>query len=357
MQTETLASFAPHVERLGIALSPSDDSSEREGVLNPASTRTRDGKLLLYPRCVAEGNVSRVGLYESSGSAGAPVFDRLGFALEPREESEIRTDPGGYGCEDPRVTFVPALDAYLMAFTAFGPIGPRIAVAISHDGYVWERIGLMDFSQSRGPSGDDKDGIFFPEPVLSPSGVRSFAFYHRPMVLIHAQNTAEAAPIILAKPAIERECTRIGYVPVDAVLADRTKLLEVAESAVVLVPEGTWGLVKNGGGTPPVRIAEGWMSVFHGVDAKYDENGVCVGMKYQAGIVIHDLERPHIVRYRSPEPVLVPETHDECSGIVANVVFPTAIDVRPGAAERDFDIYYGMADCRIGRARMVFPAP
>jgi len=50
------------------------------------------------------------------------------------------------GCEDPRVTFVPVLDRYLMAYTAFGTDGPRIAVAHSQDGYRWERLGLASFA-------------------------------------------------------------------------------------------------------------------------------------------------------------------------------------------------------------------
>jgi predicted GH43/DUF377 family glycosyl hydrolase len=352
MQPRTLASLETHVTRLGIALEPDGSAAEIEGVLNPASTRSRDGALLLYPRTVARGNVSRVGLYEARGSNGTPAFASLGFALEPREPSEIRSAPGGYGCEDPRVTFVPALDVYVMAYTAFGPSGPRIALALSDDGYSWERLGLVDFSAPGLPRGDDKDAAFFPEPVISPAGVPSFAFYHRPMLHVSAVDGRGAVPIILAMPRDARECTRIAYVPYDAVMRDRRNLLKVAESALVLEAGETWGRIKNGGGTPPVRIDEGWLSFFHGVDANYDADGTCTGLRYSAGIVIHDRERPHHVLYRSPTPELAPETPDELRGMVNNVVFPTAIDVRPGAAARDYDVYYGMADSRIGLARV-----
>lgn len=34
-----------------------------------------------------------------------------------------------------------------------------------------------------------------------------------------------------------------------------------------------------------------------------------------------------------------------------NVVFPTGIDTPPGCAPRTYDVYYGMADSRIGVAR------
>jgi predicted GH43/DUF377 family glycosyl hydrolase len=34
---------------------------------------------------------------------------------------------------------------------------------------------------------------------------------------------------------------------------------------------------------------------------------------------------------------------------VSNVVFPTGIDVPPGENAREYDVYYGMADTRVGR--------
>jgi predicted GH43/DUF377 family glycosyl hydrolase len=52
---------------------------------------------------------------------------------------------------------------------------------------------------------------------------------------------------------------------------------------------------------------------------------------------------------RSQAPLLEPETTEESKGIVDNVVFPTAIDVRENG---EADVYYGMADFRIGAARL-----
>jgi predicted GH43/DUF377 family glycosyl hydrolase len=123
----------------------------------------------------------------------------------------------------------------------------------------------------------------------------------------------------------------------------------------VLEAGATWGQVKNGAGTIPVRIAEGWLSFFHGVDVRRAEAGI-TGVVYQAGIVVHDATHPHIVRYRSPAPILRPETAEERHGVVADVVFPTGLDMRPSAAPRDYDVYYGMADSRIGCARIVIDA-
>ena len=132
------------VERLGPVIVPDGDPREAEGTLNPAGARARDGKLLIYPRDVAKGNISRVGRVHVDYQNGAFSVARDGFALEPTAPYEQRPSPG-YGCEDPRTTFVPVLDRYVMAYTAFGPAGPRIALALSQDGYDWERLGLMRF--------------------------------------------------------------------------------------------------------------------------------------------------------------------------------------------------------------------
>jgi len=268
---------------------------------------------------------------------------RIGYALEPQAPYELRSEPGGYGCEDPRVTFIKDLDTYVMAYVAHGPNGPRIGIAVSHDAYAWERLGVVSFAPGL-PNGLDKDAAFFPDLVLSPSGVLSFALYHRPTLFISTEG-------LLAMPLPDRESTRIAYIHADPVLLDRMKLLEVSESACVLEPVTQWGQLKTGAGTPPVRIDEGWLSVYHAVDAIADEDGR-FRVKYQAGLVVHDLMSPHIVRYRSPEPILSPETFAELHGVVNNVVFPTAIDVRADIAARTYDIYYGMADSRIGLVRM-----
>jgi predicted GH43/DUF377 family glycosyl hydrolase len=70
------------------------------------------------------------------------------------------------------------------------------------------------------------------------------------------------------------------------------------------------------------------------------------------------LSKPHprVVRYRSVEPVLTPALPQERDGTVDNVVFPTGIDRRDDLGRPDrLDIYYGMADNRIGVARLDLP--
>jgi predicted GH43/DUF377 family glycosyl hydrolase len=337
--------------RLGLVLAPTGSAFDVEGVLNPAVARDRNGRLLLYPRMVAAGNVSRIGLARAARTHSGDAFGPPAVLLEPEAEYERRTVPGGYGCEDPRVTFIPRLDAYVMAYTAFGPHGPRIALAISADGYAWERLGLVRFADESLDHVPNKDAAFFPEPVLSPSGVLSFAMYHRPM-LRESVNGQVPIPLILSLPPEKRETTCIAYSPVADVLRDRQALRDARESVRVLPVGETWGRLKNGAGTPPVKTSAGWLSFFHGVDALERHGGA--SLYYRAGIVIHDIERPEHVVYRSPDPLLDPETPEERIGIVNDVVFPTGIDERgPGC----YDVYYGAADARVARARVELSFP
>src|SRR5271169_2735596 len=121
------------LRRLGLLMEPEPGNPlEVEGVLNPAAVRGPDGQLYLFPRLVARGNYSRIGIARVRfNEAGNPAgVERLGIALEPEADYERRPGGGG-GCEDPRITFVEPLRRYVMTYTAFSPIGPRIAVAAS----------------------------------------------------------------------------------------------------------------------------------------------------------------------------------------------------------------------------------
>ena len=158
---------------------------EVEGVLNPATGHTPDGVLHLLPRLVARGNVSRVGLAEVVVDDGVPVgVERRGVVLEP--ETMWERGDGHGGVEDPRVTFVPRLGVHVMTYVAFGPLGPRIAIAVSDDLVSWRRLGPVLFAFE--PEWDvdlnlypNKDAVFFPEPVPGPDGEPCYAMLHRPM--------------------------------------------------------------------------------------------------------------------------------------------------------------------------------
>ena len=63
MQAGALPAVPYNLARLGVIMRKDPESElEREGVLNPASARGRDGTPYLLPRLVAPGNESRIGL-------------------------------------------------------------------------------------------------------------------------------------------------------------------------------------------------------------------------------------------------------------------------------------------------------
>jgi hypothetical protein len=67
-------------------------------------------------------------------------------------------------------------------------------------------------------------------------------------------------------------------------------------------------------------------------------------------------EHPRVILYRSAQPVLTPVLPQERHGTIPNVVFPTGIDQREDLGSPDrFDVYYGMADNRIGVASLHVP--
>ena len=63
------------LQRLGMVMEPEPGNpQEVEGVLNPAAVRGPDGELYLFPRLVARGNYSRIGIARVRfNQAGDPV--------------------------------------------------------------------------------------------------------------------------------------------------------------------------------------------------------------------------------------------------------------------------------------------
>ena len=121
----------------------------------------------------------------------------------------------------------------------------------------------------------------------------------------------------------EREGIAVGYIPLDAVRADINALCTVAETHRLTLPPAEWGAIKVGAGAPPIRIAEGWLAVIHGVDELAHPDGSAL-LRYCAGIIIHDAVHLDRILYRSPHPLFVPEVRGEIRSISATSSFRPA---------------------------------
>ncbi|NVM95889.1 glycoside hydrolase family 130 protein [Arthrobacter wenxiniae] len=341
--------------RAGVIMSPEPGNEfEADGVLNPASGRGPDGELYLLPRLVAKGNVSRVGLAKVTiDDDGVPSgVERQGIVLAPDEGWERGRNNAG--TEDPRLTWVPSLGKHLMTYVAYGPLGPRLAFAHSADLRNWERLGPCHFEYQAELSMDlnlfsNKDAVFFPEPVKDPDGVLSYAMLHRPMWDLGWIREGEGdhlpAGVTDARPGIW-----ISYVAVDDVQKDIRNLVHMRKHKQVALSEFPFEELKIGGGPAPIRIDEGWLLIHHGVSGTMEKSAFDhqQNVNYTAGAMILDADDPSIVIARSDKPLLEPETAEERSGIVPNVVFPTAIEK---IGDQLF-VFYGMADSKIGVARL-----
>ena len=102
--------------------------------------------------------------------------------------------------------------------------------------------------------------------------------------------------------------------------------------------QGCWEQDKIGSSSPPLRTKEGWLMLYHGV------RGFGLGSIYKLGVCLLDLEKPWIVKGRSHEPILQPETNYVRNGDVMNVVFSCGWIDEPNG---EIKIYYSGADTNI----------
>ncbi|ROP34639.1 hypothetical protein [Pseudokineococcus lusitanus] len=343
--------------RLGVVMEPlAGDPQEAEGVLNPASGRTPDGVLHLLPRLVAEGNVSSVGLARMELADGVPV----GTVRDEADRVVLAPDRGwerglaNAGVEDPRTTWAPDLGVHLMTYVAYGPLGPHPALATSTDLRTWERHGPLHFRYQHDLDTDlnlfpNKDVVWFPEPVPGRGGEMVWAALHRPMWDLGWVRDGEGVHLP-AGITDDRPGIWISSVPVAEVERDGlAALTRLRDHRLVAMSEHPFEALKIGAGPAPFRVPEGWLLLHHGVTGEL-EQGVDQQQRvsYAAGAMILDPADPARVLARTSEPVLEPETEDERSGIVPNVVFPTAVEEVDGVRY----VFYGMADSKIGVARL-----
>ncbi len=320
------------LQRRGIVLTPETANPyEAGGVLNPAAINYGDLTYILY-RAVAVDphNYSRIliATCRLTPTNKIEVTRLHKVALEPEETYERWEDGKGGGVEDPRITKIK--DNFYMTYVAYGTVNgitaPRIAFARSSDLINWQRVGLIQFSPLEIKSGNEiltfdlnnvpnKDAVLFPELING-----KYCLLHRPMF---APSTG---------------------VPQSIWMSYSDDLLNWSDHQLLLAPELPWERMKVGAGTPPIPLSEGWLVFYHGVEGNGDAD---LERRYHVGVLLLDLQDPSKILYRSPRPVLSPESAEETSGVVNNVVFPCGAVIQRGGL---IEVYYGMGDRAIGLA-------
>jgi beta-1,2-mannobiose phosphorylase / 1,2-beta-oligomannan phosphorylase len=262
-----------------------------ETVHNAAVVK-HEGKYVMLFRSHLRTGRSIIGLARS--------YDGFRFMADPEpflvpEQTGPFAEYEEFGVEDPRVT---AIDGeYLITYSAYSRNGVRIGLAKTTDFVRVERISFIT-------QADYRNVVIFPEKF---NGL--YARLDRPH--------SEIAPWSIW----------ISYSP---------DLRFWGESQLIMKPvQYHWDEMKLGPGAPPIKTAEGWLSIYHGVFQTMD------GSVYRLGVALHDLEDPAKIIGVSDSWILQPEDPWERTGYVHNVVFTCGAVPEPDGTVK---IYWGGAD-------------
>ena len=269
-------------------------------VFNAGATRLPDGTTLLLCRVEDRTGLSHLCAARSVNGVDGWVIDG---------EPSLRPDPHNYpeeiwGIEDPRITLVPELGKYVIAYTAFSKGGPGVALALTDDFRTFQRQGLV-------MQPDDKDAALLPRRIDG-----QFAMIHRPV------NDAAAHAWISYSPDLRNWG---GH-----------RLLLPARKG------GYWDANKVGLSPPLIETERGWLMIYHGV------RHTAAGCIYRLGLALFALDQPDRLLARGDSWIFGPEAPYERAGDVGNVVFPCGTTVQ---ADGDtLNMYYGAADTSMALA-------
>jgi predicted GH43/DUF377 family glycosyl hydrolase len=269
-------------------------------VFNPGAVLMADGSTLLL--CRVE---DRTGHSHFCAARSLNGIDN--WIVDP--EPTLIPDPEKFpeelwGIEDPRLTYIPEMKTYAIAYTAYSRSGPGVALAFTEDFKTFERYGMI-------LSPDDKDATLLPHRIDG-----QWALIHRPAGHLGAHMW-------------------ISYSSDFKQWGGHKLMMEARQG-------GWWDANKIGLSPPPLETSEGWLTLYHGV------RQTSGGPLYRLGLALFDLESPDICLKRTTEWVMGPEESYERQGDVGNVVFPCGWTLTPDGDT--IHLYYGAADTSIAMA-------
>lgn len=263
-------------------------------VFNPGATMV-DGRYLLLVRVEDRRGFSHLCAARSVNGLGDWKIDSLPtFAPLPE-----RCPEETWGVEDPRITWIEDLGAWVVAYTAYSEVGPLVSLATTKDFVNFQRLGPV-------MPPEDKDAALFPVRFKG-----RYAMLHRPVT-----GFGGAGKHIW-----------ISFSP-DLTHWGNHQVLMPARTG------GWWDANKIGLSPPPLETSEGWLILYHGVRETVG------GSIYRLGLALLDREDPTRVLRRSDQWIFGPEEAYELNGDVGNVVFPGGWILQGD----ELRLYYGGAD-------------
>jgi len=271
-------------------------------VFNTGAVQLPSGETLLLCRVEDCSGISHLTVARSRNGVTDWVIDKAAtFAPNPDMYPEEV-----WGVEDPRVVWVPELEAFAVTYTCYSQRGPGVSLALTKDFKDFERIGNI-------MPPDDKDAALFPRRFDG-----RWAMIHRPL------------------PASGRGHLWLSYSPDLKHWGDHKVILKARRGA-------WWDAGKIGLSPPPIETSEGWLIMYHGV------RNTPAGCIYRLGLALMDLEDPARCIMRGTKWIMGPETEYERTGDVGDVVFPCGYSL--GKDGDSLNLYYGAADTSIALAQ------
>lgn len=269
-------------------------------VFNAGAVRLPDGDTLLLCRVEDRRGLSHLCAARSENGVDNWIIDsQPTMPANPREYPEEL-----WGIEDPRITYVPELGQFAVAYTSFARGGPGVSLALTKDFKSFERCGVI-------MQPEDKDAALLPRRI---GGL--WALIHRPVTTLGAHMW-------------------ISYSPDLRHWGGHKIILEARRG-------GWWDANKIGLCSPPIETAQGWLTIYHGV------RQTASGSIYRLGLALFDLERPEVCLRRGDSWMFGPEAPYERGGDVKDVVFPCGQTI--GADGDTISLYYGAADSTMALA-------
>ena len=268
-------------------------------IFNPGAARVGDETVLLA-RVEDLRGISSLQVVRSKDGVRDWRFDEKPLLTPDHDRPEEE-----WGCEDPRLVFLPELEEWAITYTAYSNRGPMVSLAMTRDFREVRRLGPV-------MPPDDKDAAIFPHR------------FDGRWIMIHRPSPLHGLAHIW-----------ISYSPDLRHWGDHAVLLEARRGA-------WWDADKIGLGPPPLATSEGWLMMYHGAHT------TASGPIYRVGLALLDLDHPEVVLRRSDEWVMAPTAAYEAVGDVDKVFFPNGW-VLDEAADR-LALYYGAGDSVVGLA-------
>lgn len=269
-------------------------------VFNVGAVLMPEGETLLLCRVEDRSGISHLCAARSANGIDS-------WHIDPKPT--LMANPAEYpeeiwGIEDPRITYVPELDQYAVAYTSFARGGPGVSLALTRDFRSFERFGVV-------MSPEDKDAALLPRRI----GGR-WALIHRPVTTLGAHMW-------------------ISYSPDLRHWGSHTIMMEARRG-------GWWDANKIGLCSPPIETSRGWLVIYHGV------RQTASGSIYRMGLALFDLENPAVCLRRGDSWIFGPEAPYERGGDVKDVVFPCGQTI--GEDGDTIHLYYGAGDSCVALA-------